>query len=264
MMEALCGNRNVQKVLLFLFVNGKCYGTQLKRLLDTPLTSLQNALNRLEKGGIILSYCEGKTRVYQFNPAFPLLGELEQLLKKAYTLLPPHGKKLYSFIKEEGSIREMDPWKKGAALLNFWERLAHLTKLTLHVNSRSKDMKGGDRKGKGDVVVTKEGNTVLIFNERGSWQAKGGQEMGFSNTFRWTLDRSTGMISLEHLRLGFNNPVFLFHLSPTSDHVLASADSHLCEEDVYLGQIFWDRRSIRLMWRVIGPKKNEEMEYYYN
>ena len=89
------------------------------------------------------------------------------------------------------------------------------------------------------------------------------QNMSFSNTFRWTLDRSAGMISLEHLRLGPNNPVFLFHLAPTGPHLLASVESHLCEEDVYLAQVAWDIHSIRLSWRVIGPKKNEEMDYHY-
>ena len=100
MLEGLCGNQNIQKILLFLFVNGKCYGTQLHRSLNTPLTPLQKALNRLEKGGLISSYYEGKTRLYQFNPGYPLLNELELLLKKAYTLLPADNKKAYYVIKE--------------------------------------------------------------------------------------------------------------------------------------------------------------------
>ena len=53
MLEVLCGNKNVQRILVFLFVNGKCYGTQLHRSLGTPLTPLQKALNRLEKDGLI-------------------------------------------------------------------------------------------------------------------------------------------------------------------------------------------------------------------
>jgi len=264
MMEALCGNKNIQKVLLFLFVNNKCYGTQLQRALETPLTSIQNALSRLEKGGIIMSDCEGKTRLYRFNPAYPLLGELEQLLKKAYTLLPPPEKKLYSYIKEEGSLREMDQGKKRALLAGFWERLASVRQLTLHAKTKTREEGGWNGKGKGEVLVTKEGGAVLIFNERGSWQTKQGQEISFSNTFRWTLDRNAGMIFLEHLRLGFQNPVLLFHLVPTTNNLLSSVDAHLCEEDAYFSQIFWDRHSIRLTWRVIGPKKNEEMDYYYS
>src|SRR5580700_6563000 len=101
MLEGLCGNKNVQKVLLFLFVNSKCYGAQLQRLLKTPLTSLQNALARLEKGRIIISYLEGKTKLYQLNPVYPLLPELEQLLKKTFTLLSPQDKKLFSLVPRE-------------------------------------------------------------------------------------------------------------------------------------------------------------------
>ena len=86
----------------------------------------------------------------------------------------------------------------------------------------------------------------------------------FSNVFRWTLDRSAGVISLEHLRRGADHPVFLFHLAPSSKHSLSSVDSHLCEGDAYFGQVHFDRYSLRLNWRVIGPKKNEEIDYYYS
>ncbi len=248
MLEGLCGNKNVQKILLFLFVNSKCYGAQLQRLLRTPLTSLQNALARLEKGDVIISYCEGKTKIYQLNPAYPILSELEQLLKKTYTLLPPQEKKLYSLVQQDAlEKRIQDP-----QLLGFWERLKLVREMTLHT--------GWNGDGKGNVLVAFDSDAILTFHERGSWQS---QNMTFSNTFRWTIDRSAGMISLEHLRLGPNNPVFLFHLVPTGNQSLASIDSHLCEEDVYLAQVSWDRHHIRLSWRVIGPKKNEEMEYYY-
>jgi hypothetical protein len=259
MLEGLCGNKNVQKVLLFLFVNSKCYGAQLQRLLKTPLTSLQNALARLEKGRIIISYLEGKTKLYQLNPVYPLLPELEQLLKKTFTLLSPQDKKLFSLVPREMiGKRVQEP-----ILLNFWDRLKTVKRLSLHAKSHSKHETGWNGKGKGDVLVTKEGEATLVFHERGAWQIRETQDMTFSNTFRWTLDRSAGMISLEHLRLGPNAPVFLFHLAPTGSHLLASVDSHLCAEDTYLAQAVWDRHSIRLSWRVIGPQKNEEMEYDY-
>ena len=260
MLEGLCGNKNVQKVLLFLFVNNKCYGAQLQRALRTPLTSLQNALARLEQGRIILSYSEGKTKLYQLNPSYPLLSELEQLLKKAYTLLPPQDKKLYSFVQQdtlEKRIQEL-------LLLGFWEKLKTIKQLTLHAKSRSQEETGWNGKGRGDVLVAKEADSILTFHERGSWQMQKDQSMSFSNTFRWTFDRTAGMISLEHLRLGPTSPVFLFHLAPTGSNLLTSIDSHLCEEDAYLAQVLWDRHSIRLSWRVIGPQKNEEMEYSYS
>ena len=78
MFEALFGNLNIQRILIFLYINSRCYGVQLHRLLNVPLTPIQKALQRLELGGIIVSYHEGKTRLYQFNPAFPLREELAQ------------------------------------------------------------------------------------------------------------------------------------------------------------------------------------------
>lgn len=264
MLEALCGNKNVQKILIFLFVNGKCYGTQLHRSFGTPLTPLQKALNRLEKGGLIISYYEGKTRLYQFNPSYPLMIELELLLKKAYTLLPAQSKKEYYVIKEGVKTTSAYQENKAQILLAFWEKLMSVTQLTFHAKTKSKEEKGWNGKGQGEVVIVKEGFNTLIFNEKGTWRGKQEGEVSFSNIFRWNLDRHAGVISLEHLRQGPNHPVFLFHLAPSGKHSLSSVDSHLCEADTYFGQIHFDRYSLRLNWRVIGPKKNEEIDYFYS
>lgn len=120
MLEVLCGNKNVQRILIFLFVNSRCYGTQLHRSLKTPLTPIQKALNRLEKGGLITSYYEGKTRLYQFNPAYPLMAELEQLIKKAYTLLPANEKKDYYVAKEDSTMGPVNQENRIPTLLAFW------------------------------------------------------------------------------------------------------------------------------------------------
>lgn len=260
MLEALCGNKNIQKILLFLFVNGKGYGTQLHRILKTPLTPLQKALNRLEKGGIIISYFEGKTRLYQFNPAYPLLNELEQLLKKAYTLLPAYEKKSFSMAKEVA----MGGGQKIPVLFTFWERLKEVKHLAFTAKTKSSEENGWNGRGNGEVEVVKESHTVLIFHEKGTWKGTQSAEMNFKNIFRWTLDRHIGVISLEHLRRGLEHPVFLFHLAPSSQHSLSSVDSHLCEEDAYFGHIHFEQSGFRLSWRVIGPKKNEELFYYYS
>ena len=43
---------------------------------------------RLEKGGVVVSHKEGKTLVYQLNPRYPFLEELEKFLRKAYESFP--------------------------------------------------------------------------------------------------------------------------------------------------------------------------------
>lgn len=263
MLTALCGNKTIQKILIFLFVNGKCYGTQLHRFLKTPLTPIQKALSRLEKGSLIVSHYEGKTRIYQFNPAYPLLTEIEELLKKAYTLLPAHEKKDYYVAKDESSYLTPNQISKAKVLMTFWKKLSEVKRLSFQAKSKQQEGEGWNGRGQGEVSVSKEGEYVLIFSEKGSWLGKQG-EISFSNSFRWTLDRFAGIISLEHLRRGVTQPVFLFHLTPTSSQTLSSVDSHLCGGDTYFGQIYLDQQSLRLTWRVIGPKKNEELNYYYS
>jgi hypothetical protein len=258
MLEGLFGNQNIERILMFLFVNGRCYGTQLHRSLKVALTPLQKAFQRLEEGGIIMSHMEGKTRLYQLNPAYPLKEELEQLLKKAYTLLPAQKKREYYIAKPSG-----DSESNSAILLKFWKRLGQIKQLTFHAKSKSKEELGWTGRGKGEVVVTAEGKDILIYNEKGAWLSKEGSETGFHNVFRWTLNRPAGLISLEHLRRGVNHPVFLFDLAPSHKQLLASVDSHLCVNDTYFGQMHLDPNSLRLSWRVIGPKKNEEIDYYY-
>lgn len=263
MFEVLFGNKSVEKILIFLFVNGRCYGTQLQRIFSTPLTPLQKVLIRLEKGGLISSQYEGKTRIYRFNQGFPLLSELEQLLKKAFTLLPPHKKKLY-YVENKHLKRNLGSSEKSLnTLLEFWEKLSSIRELRFLAHSNSKENLGWNGSGKGDVAITKKDSNVLLFNEKGFWKGKDNKDISFTNTFRWTLDRISGVISLEHLRHGIENPVFLFHLAPSALHSLSSIDSHLCDGDSYFGQVHFDRYSLKLTWRVIGPKKNEEIEYCY-
>ncbi len=120
-----------------------------------------------------------------------------------------------------------------------------------------------ERQGEGEVFLTKETSDLLIFNEKGTWLTKAGEEVHFSNVFRWTLDRFGGTVGLEHLRRGPEHPVFLFHLAPSGRRSLSSVDSHLCGGDVYFGRISFDRHQLHLNWRVIGPRKNEEIDYTY-
>lgn len=264
MLSALCGNGNIQHILLFLFVNGHCYGTQLQRKLHAALTPIQNALQRLEKGGIISSYYQGKTRIFQFNPSYPLLSELELLLKKTYTLLPADQKKLYYLPRAENRSENDSSGIRQRTLLDFWDRLLQVKQLRFQVHSKSEEAQGWNGRGEGEVVVAKENDNKIIFQEKGRWINPQGGEVSFSNVFRWSLDRLGGVVALEHLRRGADNPVFLFYLTPAGRQSLTSVDSHLCVGDAYFGQIHFDVHGLRLHWRVIGPKKNEELSYNYS
>lgn len=261
MIESLVGSKNVERILIFLLVNERCYGAQLQRLLKTPLTPIQKALMRMQKAGIVISYYEGKTRMFQLNPVYPLLSELERLLRKAYSLLPLQEKKQYCFIKAK---YEREEGRNDFQILTqFWKQLCAIRYLSFQAKSKANTETGWNGAGKGEVLIKNESDKILIFNEKGSWIKEDGQEIDFTNTFRWILDLQSKMVSLEHLRFGANHPVFLFHLVPSGKNTLDSLDSHFCADDTYFGKVIFDPHSLNLQWRIIGPKKDEEISYLY-
>lgn len=144
-----------------------------------------------------------------------------------------------------------------------WDRLIHARRLAFTAESQSKQKGGWNGQGSGVVVAEKESESVLIFHEKGSWISDDGDQIAFTNTYRWTLDLKAYLLSLEHLRRGVNHPVFLFHLAPQVDGSLKSVDVHKCKEDTYSGHLFCEPESLKFEWTIVGPKKNEHLVYYY-
>jgi hypothetical protein len=264
MLSVLLSSQTMERALLFLFVNNTCYAHQIQTQLKIPLTPVQKALLRLEKGGVLHSTYQGKTRVYTFNPSYPLKTELEALLKKTYTLLPSAEKKRYCFIhKPRLSAREEQKRDKDARaeLIAFWEKLQTVKTLWFTAKSHLGENRS-IKTGKAQVVISEQKGSC-IFQEKGFWFLDQIPDTAFSNTLRWTLDPHANLLTLEHLRYGPENPVFLFHLTPTKPGVLESVDAHLCADDTYLGSIVWDKQGIEFCWRIIGPKKNEDLTMRY-
>lgn len=95
MLESLFGNSMIEKILFFLLKNEKTYASELSKVFEIPLFSCQTALERLEKGNILASYKEGRTRLYQLNPRYAMLNELILFLEKSYSFLPMDFRKKY-------------------------------------------------------------------------------------------------------------------------------------------------------------------------
>ena len=88
MLEYLFANKNVEKILMYLSIHEKAHATQLSRTFDSALDPIQKTLKKLAEGGLLVSFLEGKTRVFQWNPQYPFLAEIRALAKKAYGFLP--------------------------------------------------------------------------------------------------------------------------------------------------------------------------------
>lgn len=245
----------MEQVLFFLFVNGKGYGTLIQKTLKLPLTPIQKTLQNLENQGVILSHLEGKLRVYRWDPAFPLFSELLQLLRKAFMLLEPDmQRRFYAVHTGEYFSKE-----SSKILLNFWKQLERVAAFTTTTHSHT-IQESWSRRGSGEVKVEKK-DRILIFHEKGAWEED--SIVNFSNAYRWTLDLKRSIISLEHLRQGIKSPVPLLDFHPASPHLLSSKESHFCGADIYFGKVMAEKDKLWLKWRVIGPKKNLEINCKY-
>jgi hypothetical protein len=88
MLEPLLGSKSAEKVLIYIEVLGEGYAREITRFFASPLSPVQKQLDKMESGGILVSFLKGRTRIYSFNPRYPFLKELKSLLDKALTFYP--------------------------------------------------------------------------------------------------------------------------------------------------------------------------------
>ncbi len=88
MLQALLGSSGSEKVLTFIAARGEGYAREISRFSGMGLYPTQKQLDRLELGGILVSKTQGRTRLYSFNPRYPFLKELKQILDKALAFYP--------------------------------------------------------------------------------------------------------------------------------------------------------------------------------
>jgi hypothetical protein len=109
MLQSLVGSRNAERILLFLLAREEGYPTEIARLFGTDLYGVQCKLDGLEAGGILVSKKVGRTRLYRFNPGYPLLVELKALLRKSLTFYPER-------LREELTMNRRRPRRRGKPL----------------------------------------------------------------------------------------------------------------------------------------------------
>jgi hypothetical protein len=88
MLATLLGSVNKERVLVYLAARGRGYSREIARFFDAPLYPVQNAMDKLESAGVLISRLVGSTREYEFNPRYPARAELTSLLNRALALYP--------------------------------------------------------------------------------------------------------------------------------------------------------------------------------
>ena len=101
MLEYLFANKNVEKIIIYLFFHGKANATELKSAFGTSLDPIQKTLRKLEEGGLLVSFLEGRMRVFQWNPSYPFLLEIQALAKRSFEFLPLHQQNFYQLKKRK-------------------------------------------------------------------------------------------------------------------------------------------------------------------
>ena len=88
MLEIILGSINSERVLIFMLARNEGYAREIARFFETNLSPIQKQLEKLERGGLLISHSVGRTLVYSFNPAYPFLPEIKKLLEKAISFYP--------------------------------------------------------------------------------------------------------------------------------------------------------------------------------
>ncbi len=95
MLEKIFGSRTAEMIFYYLMVYKKGYARKISSVLHVSLNPVQKQLLKFEEAGVLVSFLEGRTRIFQWNPRYPFLFELQALLEKAYQYLPESEKSKY-------------------------------------------------------------------------------------------------------------------------------------------------------------------------
>ncbi len=88
MLETILGSKVRESVLIYLIGRERGYPREIAAFYKYSLSPVQNQLDRLESGNVLVSFLSGKTRLYSFNPRYPFLKELKALLNQTLLFLP--------------------------------------------------------------------------------------------------------------------------------------------------------------------------------
>ena len=76
------GSRTRTRLVIALSLLRASFPRELARLLDTHLNAVRKALTSLEQDGLVAGRSIGRTRVYEFNPAYFARDEFQQFVAR--------------------------------------------------------------------------------------------------------------------------------------------------------------------------------------
>lgn len=117
--------------------------------------------------------------------------------------------------------------------------------------------------GHGTVSIeTDPINNILLFFEDGYFENTRGKFKSH-NIYRWAFKAFENCISLEHLRFGAENAVYLFDLVYDDNNLWSSQCPHLCDKDEYHAKMQLSDKAITLEWDIINKEEHIHIKYQY-
>jgi len=89
MLQALLGSKNRERVLQYILARGEGYAKEIADFYGSSLDPIQKQLERLERGGILVSKTVGRTRLFVYSPRYAFKDELRALLERARSFYSP-------------------------------------------------------------------------------------------------------------------------------------------------------------------------------
>ncbi|PJG58760.1 DUF6314 family protein [Aeromonas cavernicola] len=145
-----------------------------------------------------------------------------------------------------------------AVIQRLWQQLAEIHTFHFVASNGAGSATDWNGTAEGTVLVTTHQDGWL-FNESGHYTTPHGRVLTMHNRFWW--QRSERGIRLAHLR--YDQPVELFELHPQPDGRWQTVTPHLCGQDHYSAELTETASGFLLSWQIIGPHKNERIDYRY-
>jgi len=147
--------------------------------------------------------------------------------------------------------------------MDLFEKLIKVNFFEFVSRSGKNSKTGWSGHGTGNVEIIKDNNNTVYFKEHGNFKLESSsQDIKISNEYVWH-SINPQEISLSHARFGYANLVKLFDLIEVDNTYWRSKQEHVCVDDLYSADLRVLDNHIKLVWRIVGPKKGETIEYLY-
>ncbi len=161
----------------------------------------------------------------------------------------------------EDGVRDTNPPGVTDAVHRAWLLLERSRSVTLFVRNGATG--AVQAHGSGTVSVEPFGGSGMVMRERGRWSGPRGSGAHFADALRWTLDTDIGALRLEQIRRGPDEAAPLVEFVDDGSGSLTPLAPHLCGDDRYEGAVRFVDGVVEVAWRVVGPKKDQEIVRRY-